>query len=141
MSDLVFVDTNILVYAHDQDAGVKRERALETLRPLWEAGTGRLSVQVLQEFYVNVTRKLATPVARSTAREVVIAYGPWIRTPTTAATVTRAADIADMTQISFWDALIVASAEEAGATALYSEDLNAGQTIAGVKVVNPLAVA
>ncbi len=57
MSDVVFVDTNILVYAHDADAGVKRERAIEKLRQLWETDTGRLSVQVLQEFYVNVTRK------------------------------------------------------------------------------------
>lgn len=138
MSDIAFVDTNILVYAHDEDAGVKRERALDMLRALWASGMGRLSVQVLQEFYVNVTRKLATPVARSTAREVVTAYGPWIRTSTTAATVTRAAEIADMAQLSFWDALIVAAAEEAGATLLYSEDFNTGQTIVGVKVVNPL---
>jgi predicted nucleic acid-binding protein len=138
MSDIVFVDTNILVYAHDQDAGVKRERSLAALTALWSSGGGRLSVQVLQEFYVNVTRKLATPVARSTAREVVIAYGEWIRSPTTSRTVTRAADIADMAEISFWDALIVASAEEAGAALLYSEDLNAGQVIAGVKIVNPL---
>jgi len=138
MSDIVFVDTNILVYAHDQDAGVKRERSLAALTALWSSGVGRLSVQVLQEFYVSVTRKLATPVARSTAREVVIAYGEWIRSPTTSGTVTRAADIADMAEISFWDALIVASAEEAGAALLYSEDLNAGQVIAGVKIVNPL---
>ncbi|MBS0367538.1 MAG: PIN domain-containing protein [Proteobacteria bacterium] len=139
MSDVIFVDTNILVYAHDAQSGVKRERALEALNSLWASGLGRMSVQVLQEFYVNVTRKLATPVARSTAREVVSAYGAWIRTPTSAATVARAADIADMAQLSFWDALIVAAAEETGATLLYSEDLNAGQTIAGVKVVNPLA--
>ena len=138
MSDIVFVDTNILIYAHDQDAGVKRERALAALTALWASGGGRLSVQVLQEFYVNVTRKLASPVARSTAREVVVAYGEWIRNPTTAATVTRAADVADMAEISFWDALIVASAEDAGATMLYSEDLNDGQMIAGVKIVNPL---
>ncbi|MGH8218702.1 MAG: PIN domain-containing protein [Steroidobacteraceae bacterium] len=138
MSDIVFVDTNILLCAHDQDAGAKRERALAALTTLWSSGAGRLSVQVLQEFYVNVTRKLATPVAHSTAREVVIAYGEWIRSATTSATVTRAADIADMAEISFWDALIVASAEEAGATMLYSEDLNPGQLIAGVRIVNPL---
>jgi predicted nucleic acid-binding protein len=138
MSDVTFVDTNILIYAHDADAGAKRERAISALRPLWESGDGRLSVQVLQEFYVNVTRKLATPVSRSAAREVLGAYGSWIREATTAATVMRATEIADMAQLSFWDALIVASAEQAGATHLYSEDLNAGQNIAGVLVVNPL---
>ncbi|MGQ0835362.1 MAG: PIN domain-containing protein [Gammaproteobacteria bacterium] len=141
MSDVVFVDTNILVYAHDADAGVKRERAIEKLQQLWEGDTGRLSVQVLQEFYVNVTKKLTTRVARSTAREVVSTYGAWIHEPTTADTVLRATDIAEMAQISFWDALIIAAAEQAGAAQLYSEDLNDGQSIAGVKVVNPLLVA
>lgn len=140
MSDVVFVDTNILVYAHDADAGVKRERAIEKLQQLWEGDTGRLSVQVLQEFYVNVTKKLATRVARSTAREVVSSYGAWIREPTTADTVLRATDIAEMAKISFWDALNVAAAEQAGAGQLYSEDLNDGQSLAGIKVVNPLVV-
>jgi predicted nucleic acid-binding protein len=138
MSDVVFVDSNILVYAHDADAGPKRDRAVESLRLLWESGAGRLSVQVLLEFYVNVTRKLATPVARSTAREVVSSYGAWVHEPTTPDTVTRAIDIAEMAQIMFWDALIVASAEQVQATHVYSEDLNAGQIIAGVKIVNPL---
>lgn len=139
MSDVVFVDSNILIYAHDADAGPKRDRAVENLRLLWESGAGRLSVQVLQEFYVNVTRKLATPIARSTAREVVSSYGAWVLEPTTPETVTRAIDISEMAQIMFWDALIVASAEQVQATHIYSEDLNAGQLIAGLKIVNPLA--
>jgi len=141
MSDVVFVDSNILIYAHDADAGIKRDRAVEKLRQLWDSGGGRMSVQVLQEFYVNVTNKLATPIAHSTAREVVSSYGAWVLEPTTPVTVTRAIDIAAVAQIQFWDALIVASAEQADATHLYSEDLNAGQTIAGVKIVNPLVVA
>lgn len=141
MSAIVFVDTNILVYAHDADAGVKRDRAIGKLRQLWEDDTGRLSVQVLQEFYVNATRKLATRVARSTAREIVSAYGAWVREPTTAETVLRATDIAELVQISFRDALIVAAAEQVGAEQLLSEDLNDGQEIAGVRIVNPLVVA
>jgi len=88
-----------------------------------------------------VEKLLATPVSRSTAREVVTSYGAWVREPTNSATVMRAIDIAEMAQLMFWDALIVASAEEMQATHIYSEDLNAGQTIAGVKVVNPLAEA
>jgi predicted nucleic acid-binding protein len=140
MSDLVFVDTNILVYAHDVDAGAKRDRAIETLGRLWETNTGRLSVQVLQEYYVNVTQKLATPLARATAREVLSAYGVWVREPMTVATVRRATDLAEMARLSFWDALIVAAAEQAGAAELYTEDLNSGQMIAGVVVVNPLTV-
>jgi predicted nucleic acid-binding protein len=135
---VVFVDTNILIYAHDLDAGRKRERSIQSLKPLWAAGTGRLSVQVLQEFYVNVTRKLTTPVASSIAREIMNTYAVWIREPTTADTVVRATHIAEMAQISFWDALIVASAEQARAAQIYSEDLSGGQTIAGIVIVNPL---
>jgi len=141
MTDLVFVDTNILLYAHDADAGPKRRRSIETLGQLWDSDAGRLSVQVLQEFYVNVTRKLATPIAVSTAREVVGTYRTWIRDATDADTVLRASHIAEIARISFWDALIVASAEQAGAAFLYSEDLKLGQSIAGVIVVNPLLAA
>ena len=140
MSAIAFVDSNILIYAHDLNAGVKRERAMAMLHELWDSGTGRLSVQVLQEFYVNATKKLATPIARSTAREVVKTYGVWIRHATTVETVTRATEISDLAQISFWDALIVASAEEVDADELLSEDLNDGHAIAGIKVVNPLRV-
>ena len=139
MSAVAFVDTNILIYAHDLDAGVKRERAVAKLRELWDSGTGRLSVQVLQEFYVNATQKLTTPVARSTAREVIKTYGVWIHHATTVETVTRATELAELARISFWDALIVASAEAVDAEELLSEDLNEGQAIAGIKVVNPLA--
>lgn len=140
MSVVAFVDSNILIYAHDADAGVKRERALSKLRDLWDSETGRLSVQVLQEFYVNVTQKLATPVARSTAREVIKTYGVWVRHATTVETVTRATELAELARISFWDALIVASAEEVAAEELLSEDLNEGEAIAGVRIVNPLAL-
>jgi predicted nucleic acid-binding protein len=141
MSDVVFVDTNILIYAHDADAGLKREQAIEKLRQLWDSDTGRLSVQVLQEFYINATQKLATPVARSTAREVVSTYGAWVRAATTVETVIRAAELAQMVQLSFWDALIVASAEQVGANQLYTEDLNTGQTIVGIRIINPLIMA
>ena len=116
MSDVIFVDSNILIYAHDADAGPKRERASHRIKQLWESGAGRLSVQVLQEFYGNVTRKLAAPVARSTAREVIRTYGTWVHEPTTPETVIRAIEIAELAQIMFWDALIVASAQEAQAT-------------------------
>ena len=137
MSAVAFVDSNILIYAHDLDAGVKRERAVVKLRELWDSGDGRLSIQVLQEFYVSATQKLATPVARSTAREVIKTYSVWIQRATTIETVTRATEISDLARISFWDALIVASAEEVDADELLSEDLNDNQEIAGIKIVNP----
>lgn len=137
MTDVVFVDTNILIYAHDRDAGEKRERAARALERLWDEQTGRVSVQVLQEFYVTVTQKLAN--TRASAREIVRTYTPWVHYPTTPAAVLRASEIAELAQLSFWDGLIVASAEQAGASQLYTEDLNVGQTIVGVKIVNPLA--
>ena len=138
MSELVFVDTNILVYAHDADAGMKHERAVSILKELWDKDTGRMSVQVLQEFYINVTKKLTTRLARSSAREVVEIYAAWVHEPTIPETVLRATDIAELAQISFWDALILASAEKSGAATLYSEDLNHGQSIVGIQIVNPL---
>jgi len=137
MSAVVFVDSNVLIYAYDVDAGAKRELAEARLRELWTSQGGRLSVQVLQEFYVNATQKLASPVARSTAREIVKAYGVWIHRATSAETVIRAAEICEFARISFWDSLIVASAEEAEADEILSEDFNDGQLIAGIKVVNP----
>lgn len=136
MTDVVFVDTNILIYAHDRDAGEKRERAAQALERLWDEQTGRLSVQVLQEFYVTITQKLAT--GRASAREVIRTYTSWVHYPTTPETILRASEIAELSQLSFRDGLIVASAEQAGASQLYTEDLNPGQRIIGVKIVNPL---
>ena len=138
MSDVVFVDTNTLVYAHDRDAGSKREMAAQALNRLWDERLGRLSAQVLQEFYVTVTKKQSTSSARASAREVVSMYAPWVQHPTTPDTILRATEFAELAQVSFWNALILASAEQSGAAHLYSEDLNSGQTIAGVKIINPL---
>ncbi len=134
-----FVDTNILLYAHDSEAGRKGEIATEWIKPLWESGNGVLSIQVLQEFYVNVTRKIARPLSIPQAREILRIYRAWIKHDTTIDTVLRATEISELVQISFWDSLIIASAEQAGCGELLSEDLNAGQVIAGVKVINPFA--
>lgn len=136
MTDVVFVDTNILIYAYDRKGGEKHTRAARALERLWDEQAGRVSVQVLQEFYVTATQKLKAPCAG--AREIVQAYAPWVQYPTTPETILRASDLAESTRLSFWDALIVASAEEVGAARLYTEDLNAGQIIAGVRIVNPL---
>jgi predicted nucleic acid-binding protein len=137
MTDKVFVDTNILLYAHDHEAGQKGEQANGILRTLWKTKRGRLSIQVLQEFYVNVTKKIRPPLDRSQAREIIRTYAVWIETAPTVDTILRASEISEIWQISFWDSLILASAEEIGASELFSEDLNNGQIIAGVKVVNP----
>lgn len=98
---------------------------------------GRLSAQVLQEFYVNATRKIRQPLARAAARDIVRDYALWIERPTTAATIARASEIEELAQLSFWDALIVASAEDQQAAELVSEDLQHGQRIAAVRIRNP----
>jgi predicted nucleic acid-binding protein len=137
MTGKTFVDSNILIYAHDGDAGSRQRRAAERLAELWNSRAGRLSTQVLQEFYVNVTQKIKVPLSRSAAREVVRNYTPWVESPITPATVVRASEIGEIWHISFWDGMILAAAEQDHASQLLSEDLTHGQVIAGVKIVNP----
>jgi len=138
MSAKIFVDTNVLIYAHDADAGPKHETARGVLRDLWGRRAGVLSTQVLQEFYVNVTRKIATPLSKPSARAVVDDYTVWC-VNTTPAEISAAFRIEDETGIGFLDALIVAAARKAGAIRILSEDLNAGQIIAGVRIENPFS--
>jgi predicted nucleic acid-binding protein len=138
MSDKIFVDTNVLIYAHDVDAKAKHERAKRVLHGLWSERTGVLSLQVLQEFYVNVTRKIANPLSKESARLVVSTYTTWC-IETTPAEIASAFRIEDESRIGFWDALILASAVKSGADRILSEDLNAGQTISGVLIQNPFA--
>ncbi|MHB1858083.1 MAG: PIN domain-containing protein [Acidobacteriaceae bacterium] len=140
MSDKTFVDTNILIYAHDLDAKAKHEIAKEVLRALWSSRTGVLSMQVLQEFYVNATRKISSPLSRKAARRVVNSYATWC-VDTVAEDIFMAFQIEDEARISFWDALILASARKAGAVRILSEDLNAGQRIVGIGIENPFARA
>jgi len=138
MSDKTFIDTNVLMYAHDVSAGAKHQIAETVLRELWSERAGVLSVQVLQEFYVNVTRKIPVPLSKEAARQVVSNYEIWC-TETTSAEVSAAFRIEDESRIGFWDALIVSSAAKSGATRLLSEDFNAGQRIAGIVIENPFS--
>jgi predicted nucleic acid-binding protein len=136
MNDRTFIDTNVLVYAHDVDDRSKHQRAQSALRELWNDGTGVLSPQVLHEFYVTVTRKIAKPL--DAARLIVSTYAIWC-IDAGLADVAAAFRIEDEAKIGVLDALIVASAVKAGAKRLLSEDINAGQTIAGVVIENPFS--
>ncbi len=135
--DRWFVDTNILLYAHDDSAGEKRDQARALVERLWESRQGCLSVQVLQEFVVNATRKIARPLDTATAKEIVADFSRWYLHVPGADDVLAAIGIHQRTGISFWDAMIVRSAAEIGCAVLYSEDLNAGQDYSGVRVENP----
>ena len=137
--DKTFVDTNVLIYAHDIDAGRKHDVAKAVLLDLWAERTGVVSTQVLQEFYVNATRKLKKPLARQEARSVVETYAAWCVEGITPADIAAAFQIEDRARIGFWAALIVAVAVRSGARRVLSEDLNAGQSIAGLKIDNPFA--
>lgn len=137
MSGRVFVDTNVLIYAHDNEAGLKQEKASQVLGELWQSRKGVMSAQVLQEFYVNVTRKIPTPLKRSTARDIIRQYSVWPVVEPDADMIIRASELEERHTLSFWDALIVAAAREAGAAKILTEDLNHGEFIDGVTIENP----
>lgn len=134
---LAFVDTNILLYAHDRDAGPKRIVAAQLLATLWEERRGIVSPQVLQEFLVNALRKFKTPLNLAQARDIVRNYGLWVTHDASVAHILRALELMELTGYSFWDSQIIASAEAAGAETLYSEDMQDGRAIAGLIIRNP----
>lgn len=132
-----FVDTNVLVYARDETAGAKQARARGWLEHLWRRRTGRLSYQVLQEFYVTVTTKLTPGLAPAEARADVRSLQAWRPVAVDERMIEGAWTVQDHHQLSFWDALIVSAAQATGCALLLTEDLADGQLFAGVRVVDP----
>jgi predicted nucleic acid-binding protein len=139
MSDRAFVDTNVLVYAHDVDAGERHTVAARLVAELWERREAVISTQVLQELYVNVTRKIPSPLSRPTARQLVRTYAAWRVETIGPPEILLASELEEQHQLSFWDALIVAAALKSGATRIFTEDLSAGRSIAGIGIENPFA--
>ena len=139
MAEKYFVDTNILIYAHDRSAGVKHDRARHAVERLWDTGEGVLSTQVLQELCINLRRKVANPLATDEVRQLIQDYLSWEVVVNTPESVLQALEIEVRHKISFWDALVLQAAESAGAVVLYSEDLAAGNHYGTIQVVNPLA--
>jgi predicted nucleic acid-binding protein len=133
-----FVDTNILVYAEQPDAGAKHTAACSLLRDIWSRRDGVVSAQVLQELFVTVTRKSSRPYSTSTARRLITNYSAWRVVPVDSAIVLAAIDIQQEASLSYWDAAICAAALAGGATDLLTEDLNDGQIIRGLRIRNPL---
>lgn len=138
MTGKTFVDTSVLIYAHDVDAQAKHEIAKNILRELWSERTGVLSLQVLQEFFVSATSKISSPLPREMARLIVNSYAIWC-TEITTAELESAFRIEDETKVGFWDALILAAAINSGASRLLSEDLRPESLVAGIRVENPFA--
>jgi len=138
VDNLYFVDTNILIHAFDVSASEKHEKASKLLRELWIGENGRISIQVLQEFYVNVTRKAPQALNPLQAASIIRDLSNWkVHRPATE-DVLAAISIQQQYQISFWDALIIRSAQESNCQTLWSEDLSNGQDYGEVKVLNPL---
>jgi predicted nucleic acid-binding protein len=132
-----FVDTNVLVYARDLRAGEKHRAARRWMENLWNTHDGRLSYQVLQEFYVTVTMKLKPGMTVDAARRDVRALLEWKPRPVDQSVIEGAWMIQDRFRVSWWDALIVSSAQAAECEILLSEDFQEGQDFGGVRVVNP----
>jgi len=140
MTDKVLVDTNVLVYAYARSEPEKQRRALEVLDRLAVSGTGVVSTQVLAEFFVAVTRKIAAPLSVAEAYERVQNYlQSWTVLDVTGMVVLEAARGVRDHQFSFWDAQIWATAHLNQIPVIFSEDFSAGQVIEGVRFVNPFA--
>lgn len=132
-----FLDTNILVYAYDSSAGQKHSLAAQLVEACWENENGYLSIQVLQEFFVTVTRKIATPLDSQTARQIVADLAQWRLHAPKAGDLLQAIDLQQNYRLAFWDAQVIQSAASLGCKQLLSEDLNHGQTYSEVQVINP----
>ena len=136
MSGKTFLDTNILVYAVDEDDAARRDACRQVIASAAADGSGVISTQVMQEFYVAATRKLGMPPLA--AKSVLKTFAVFEIVHVSPDLIEGAIDCSVLNTLSFWDALIVASAASAGCARVLSEDLNAGQTVLGVAIENPL---
>lgn len=139
MSAKAFVDTNILVYAHDPGSCAKHERAKALVARLWDERSGVVSTQVLQELYVNLRKVAKRPISQAEAKQLLADYLTWEVVVNDGESILGALELEERYQISFWDAMIVQAANAAGVENLYSEDLNHGQRYGTVIAVNPFA--
>lgn len=136
MSAELFIDTNILVYAHDLDAGEKHARAKKLIEEEWKKPAWPVvSVQVLQELFVNLIGK---EVSLAEARQTVSDYAHWQVIENTVSLLEAAISEKQRWQLSFWDSLILAAARWSGASTIWSEDFNEGQDYGGITVENPI---
>jgi len=137
MRDNIFLDTNVLVYAHDLDAGDKHDVAAKIIYQLWESKNGVLSTQVLQEFYVTLTKKMPRSLNRVATRKILKEYFSWQVVINDLQIIFQASEIEEAYNISFWDALIVSAAYSKNVATILTEDLNHGQYIEGIFIQNP----
>ena len=130
-----FFDTNVLIYADDKAAPAKQRRAVDLVIEHRRAGTGVVSLQVLQEYFVTVTRKLR--VESSIARRKVELLAEFHVAAPDVSDILAAVDLHRLHNLSFWDALVVRSAKQSGCTVLFSEDMQHARELDGLQIVNP----
>ena len=135
----VFVDTNVLVYRHDAGNPAKRSRADAWYTLLWQQRSGRLSIQVLQELYSTLTRKLKPGIAVPKAQRIVRVLAAWRPISVDVPIIERAWRIQERYLLSWWDSLIVAAAQSGNCRVLLTEDLQQGQLFGPVQVIDPFA--
>ncbi len=136
-----FVDTHVLLYAHDRAAGRRHHDAVQVVDDLWAHRNGVLSTQILQEFYVNATRKLRPTISRADARDIVTDYATWRVHQVSMHDVLDASVLAERHTLSFWDALVVVAAQQVGASVLLSEDVQQTGTFGALTVRSPFTAA
>ncbi|MBK9607009.1 MAG: PIN domain-containing protein [Betaproteobacteria bacterium] len=141
MTALVFVDTNVLVYARDAAQRAKQPLAADWVARLWREQTGRISMQVLSEYYVTVTRKLEPGLKQADAWDDVRALLSWDPQPIDTTLIQRAREIEQRHRLAWWDSLIVGAAQLQNCTVLLSEDLQDGGAYGGVTVRSPFTFA
>ncbi len=134
-----FVDTNIFLYAYDLSEPNKREKAQKLISSLWHSRQGVISIQVLQELYVNLTRKLPKPISAELAAQILTDLGQWSLHEPTLSDLKMAIELEKLHKLSFWDAMIVSSAQQMGCKLLWTEDLNSGQYIDNLIIRNPFS--
>ncbi|MGB6867934.1 MAG: PIN domain-containing protein [Candidatus Aminicenantaceae bacterium] len=137
MKDKVFLDTNIIVYAHDRSSREKHAVAREIMDFLWESRKGVISVQVLQEFFVCVTKKIVKPLHLKNARTILEYLLNWDVVVNDKYVTLKAIDLQEKYQFSFWDSLVIQAAIQGKARILFSEDLPDGQVVKDLKILNP----
>ena len=134
-----FVDTNVLVYAYDTSAGAKADLARVLVAGLWRSGQGCISLQVLQELFVTITRKVPKPMPAARAATLIEDLSQWTLHEPVRADVLAAIELHRLKRVSLWDALILQSARQLRCATIWSEDLNAGQAFGSIRVRNPFA--
>jgi predicted nucleic acid-binding protein len=137
MKDKAFLDTNIIVYGHDRSSGEKHTVAKEIMDYLWESRKGVISVQVLQEFFVCVTKKIVNPLPIKNARIILEYLSSWDVVVNDKYITLKAIDLQEKFRFSFWDSLIIQAAIQSQARILLSEDLPNGQAVDTLKIINP----